>query len=71
MAKQQIDLMKYKQRQIRDKKIVDYYFSHPENNLTKDISKVFNVGEEGVKNAISKELKFRLENSIARRCAKY
>jgi hypothetical protein len=71
MAKQQIDLMKYKQRQIRDKKIVDYYFSHPENNLTKDISKVFNVGEEVVKNAISKELKFRLENSIARRCAKY
>ena len=71
MAKQQIDLMKYKQRQIRDKKIVDYYFSHPENNLTKDISKVFNVGEEVVKNAISKELKFRLENSLARRCAKY
>lgn len=71
MAKQQIDLMKYKQRQIRDKKIVDYYFSHPENNLTKDISKAFNVGEEVVKNAISKELKFRLENSLARRCAKY
>ncbi len=71
MAKQQIDLMKYKQRQIRDKKIVDYYFSHPENNLTKDISKVFNVGEEVVKNAISKELKFRLENSLARRCARY
>ncbi len=71
MAKQQIGLMKYKQKKIRDKKIIDYYFSHPQNNGIGDIAKEFKVGKEVVRNALDKEMKSRLKNSLARRCARY
>lgn len=71
MVKQQTDLMNTKQRERRNKKIIEYYFSNPKNNGTGDIAKEFKVSKEVVRKALDKEMKSRFENSLSRRCARY
>jgi DNA-directed RNA polymerase sigma subunit (sigma70/sigma32) len=71
MVKQQTDLMNTKQRKSRDKKIIEYYFSNPENNGLGNIAEEFEISIETVRKAVDKEMKLRLENSLSRRCARY
>ena len=71
MVKQQTDLMNTKQRKSRDKKIIEYYFSNPENNGLGNIAEEFEISIETVRKAVDKEMKLRFENSLSRRCARY
>jgi len=71
MVKQQTDLMNTKQRKSRNKKIIEYYFSNPENNGLGNIAKEFKISIETVRKTVDEEMKLRLENSLSRRCANY
>ena len=53
------------------KKAVKYYFEKSDNNSLEYISKKFNIAEDMVSNAISKELKKRFDNSFSRRMSSY
>tara|TARA_R100001463_G_scaffold48653_2_gene97945 strand:- start:205 stop:396 length:192 start_codon:yes stop_codon:yes gene_type:complete len=63
--------MNTKQRKSRNKKIIEYYFSNPENNGLGNIAKEFKISIETVRKTVDEEMKLRLENSLSRRCANY
>ncbi len=52
------------------KKIIDYYFKNPDKNSNKEIAKRFNICTITFSKILSKELKRRRENSMARRLMK-
>ena len=52
------------------KEAVEYYFQNSKNNSLKHISNKFNINEEMLSNAISKEIKKRFDNSFSRRMAR-
>ena len=52
------------------RKGVKYYFENP-NTKIQDIADKFNITNERLSKAISKELKKRFDNSFDRRCANY
>lgn len=51
------------------KKAVEYYFENPNNSLD-NISKKYNIAEDMLSDAISKELKKRFDNSFSRRMSR-
>jgi len=52
------------------KKIIDYYFKNPDKNSNKEIAEKFNICTITFSKILSKELKRRRENSMARRLMK-
>ncbi len=54
-------------RKRRSKKIIEYYFNNPHANSSKKLKEKFNVHEAAIRRILSKELKRRFENSIARK----
>tara|TARA_R110001592_G_scaffold343396_2_gene633844 strand:+ start:96 stop:296 length:201 start_codon:yes stop_codon:yes gene_type:complete len=51
-------------------KAAKYYFENP-NTKIQDIADKFNITNERLSTAISKELKKRFDNSFDRRCSNY
>ena len=49
-------------------KAIKYYFANPENNNMKDLAERFNLPQQRLSEALSVELKKRVDNSLPRRC---
>ena len=49
------------------KEIIDYYFKNPDKNSNKEMAEVFNICTVTFSRILSRELKRRRENSIAKR----
>tara|TARA_R100000908_G_scaffold47992_1_gene23797 strand:- start:315 stop:518 length:204 start_codon:yes stop_codon:yes gene_type:complete len=54
-----------------EKKVIEYFYSNPEANTSKEMEEVFNVSHRRIRNIMTKHLKDKLENSFARRMASY
>jgi len=55
--------MSKRQKKLLGKKILEYFFSHPYANSTKEMEKKFNVHNVFIRKTISKELERRLSNT--------
>ena len=60
-----------KEPKVLEKKVVEYFYNNPEANTSKEMEEVFNVSHRRIRNIMTKHLKDKLENSLARRCARY
>ena len=52
-----------RQKKLLAKKIIEYFFSHPHANSSKEMQKKFNINEVFIRKTISEELKRRLNNT--------
>ena len=52
-----------RQQKLLAKKIIEYFFSHPYANSTKEMVERFNVHNVFIRKTISKELERRLSNT--------
>ena len=59
-----------KEPAVLAKKVIEYFYSNPKSNTSKEIEEVFNVSHRRVRKILSDHLKEKLENSVARRCAR-
>ena len=59
-----------KEQKALAKKVIEYFYNNPKANTSKEIEEVFNVSHRRVRIILSEHLKYKLENSLARRCAR-
>ena len=60
-----------KEPKVLAKKVVEYFYNNPKANTSKEMEEVFNVSHRRIRRIMSEHLKDKLENSLARRCARY
>ena len=60
-----------KEPKVLEKKVIEYFYNNPEANTSKEMEEVFNVSHRRIRNIMTKHLKDKLENSFARRMARY
>jgi predicted HTH transcriptional regulator len=60
-----------KEPKILAKNVIQYFYNNPKANTSKEMEEVFNVSHRRIRRIISDHLKDKLENSLARRCARY
>jgi predicted HTH transcriptional regulator len=60
-----------KEPKVLAKKVIEYFYNNPKANTSKEMEEVFNVSHRRIRRIISEHLKDKLENSLARRCARY
>tara|TARA_R110002012_G_scaffold157027_1_gene318034 strand:+ start:524 stop:733 length:210 start_codon:yes stop_codon:yes gene_type:complete len=60
-----------KEPQKLTEKVIEYFYNNPKTNSSKEMEQFFNVSHRRIRNIISKHLKEKLDNSLARRCAKH
>ena len=51
------------QPKLLAKQVIEYFYKNPKANTSKEMEEVFNVSHRRIRN--------KLENSLARRCARY
>tara|TARA_R110002020_G_scaffold2721_3_gene12788 strand:- start:2426 stop:2632 length:207 start_codon:yes stop_codon:yes gene_type:complete len=59
------------QPKLLAKQVIEYFYKNPQANSSKEMEEVFNVSHRRIRNIMSEHLKDKLENSLARRCARY
>ena len=60
-----------KEPKVLEKKVIEYFYNNPEANTSKEMEEVFNVSHRRIRNIMTKHLKDKLKNSLAKRCASY
>jgi len=60
-----------KKPKVLAKKVVEYFYKNPKTNTSKEMEEVFNVSHRRIRDIMTKHLKDKLENSFARRMARY
>ena len=60
-----------KDPKVLEKKVIEYFYNNPKANTSKEMEEVFNVSHRRIRNIMTKHLKDKLENSFARRMARY
>ena len=59
-----------KEPKLLAKKVIEYFYNNPEANTSKEMEEVFNVSHRRIRNIMTKHLKYKLENSFAKRMAR-
>ena len=60
-----------KEPKVLAKKVIEYFYNNPKANTSKEMEEVFNVSHRRIRNIMTKHLKDKLDNSLAKRCASY